>query len=57
MTDAGWKLVREEQSTVDKDSTILRFEREDDNLPTPGNETVLTAEHVAEFLGIAIRRG
>ena len=57
MTDAGWKLVKEKQSTVDKDGTILTFEREDDNLATPENETVLTAEHVAEFLGSAIRRG
>ena len=57
MTDAGWKVVKEEPSTLDKDSTILTFEREDDNLPTPGNEGALTAEHVGEFLGSAIRRG
>jgi hypothetical protein len=55
MTEAGWKLVNEEPSRAheNNDSTILTFEEED---PTPGNEIVLTAEHVAEFLGSAIRR-
>src|ERR1039458_9009463 len=48
MTDAGWKVVKEEPSTLDKDSTIFTFEREDDNLPAPGDEVALTAEHVAE---------
>ena len=57
MTDAGCKLVKEELAREHKDSTILPFEHEDDNLPIPGNEIPLTEEHVAEFLGSAIRRG
>jgi hypothetical protein len=35
MTDAGWKLINEGPSSAHKDSTILTFEEEDDNLPTP----------------------
>jgi hypothetical protein len=57
MTDAGCKLIKEEPAREHEDSTILTFEEEDANLPTPGNDIVLTAEHVADFLGSAIRRG
>jgi hypothetical protein len=35
MSDSGWKLVREEPAESQPGSTILTFEEEEDNLPTP----------------------
>ena len=35
MRDAGWKLVRKEPAKSQPGGTILTFEEEEDNLPTP----------------------
>ncbi len=35
MSDSGWKLVREDPAESQPGSTILTFEEEEDNLPTP----------------------